>query len=104
MQLSEKAGVSIAAVSATLNSKTGKIGVGADKQAKIQKVARELGYRPNTIAASLRTGRTYNIGICLPRAEEYLAHPQGAYNFWRICEVAGKSKYRVSIINASNID
>lgn len=101
--IAEKAGVSVAAVSATLNEKTGKIGVSAETRGIIQKVANELGYQPNQLAASLRTGRTYNLGVCIQRAEEYLAHPQGAYNFWKICEIAGRLKYRVSIINSSNL-
>jgi LacI family transcriptional regulator len=33
---------------------------------KIKKVAEEMGYRPNTLAASFRTKRTYNIGVIVP--------------------------------------
>lgn len=33
---------------------------------KIKKVADEMGYRPNTLAASFRTKRTHNIGVIVP--------------------------------------
>lgn len=65
---------------------------------RILRIAEEAGYRPNPLAASLRTGRTGTIGVCLRDAETYLAHPQGSRNFWRICDIASRHGYRVSIL------
>lgn len=54
------AGVSPALVSFALN---GRPGVAAGTRARILTVAEELGYRPNTAARSLRTGRTATVAL-----------------------------------------
>ncbi|HET7524383.1 MAG TPA: LacI family DNA-binding transcriptional regulator [Burkholderiaceae bacterium] len=41
-------------------------GVSAEVVAAIEAAARELGYRPNRAASSLRTGRTHTIGVLVP--------------------------------------
>src|ERR1700741_5637389 len=38
---------------------------------KIAEAARELGYRSNTFASSLRSKRTYTIGVIVPRLNSY---------------------------------
>ena len=59
-EISEKTGVSIATVSKVLN---GKSGVNAFTREMILAAARELNYRPNLHARSLKSGRSSTIGI-----------------------------------------
>jgi len=58
-----KVGVSIALVSYVMNGQEKKKRVGADVVERIREVARELNYKPNQIAQSLRTGSTKTIGL-----------------------------------------
>lgn len=57
-----KAGVSVATVSRVVNQKDiHKVGV--KTQQRIEKILKELGYYPNTMARGLKTRKTYNIGV-----------------------------------------
>ncbi len=58
--IAKACGVSIATVSKALN---GYKDVGAEKREEISRVAKELGYLPNSSARALKTNRTYNLGI-----------------------------------------
>ncbi len=57
-----KAGVSIASVSYVLNNKIDSR-IGKDTIEKVRNAAEELNYRPNNVAKSLKTSRTYIIGL-----------------------------------------
>jgi len=57
-----KAGVSIASVSYVLNNRTDSR-IGKETIDKVRKAADELNYRPNNIAKSLKTQRTFTIGL-----------------------------------------
>ena len=59
-EISEQAGVSIATVSKVLN---GKSGVNAETRKMILNVAKNLNYRPNLNARSLKKGQSRTIGI-----------------------------------------
>lgn len=96
--IAQQAGVSTAAVSTALSGKRGTVGVSAKRRAQIQRIAHELNYRPNPHAASLRTGKTGNLGLYLSQPGNYLAHPQGAHRFWRLCEIASRYEYQVSLL------
>lgn len=61
--IAEKVGVSIALVSYVMNGQEKEKRVGADVVERIREVARELNYKPNQIAQSLRTGSTKTIGL-----------------------------------------
>lgn len=62
-EVAAEAGVSIAAVSYALN---GKGTVSPDVRAMVQATARKLGYVPNRVAKSMRTGKSNTIGLILP--------------------------------------
>ncbi len=62
--IAEKVGVSTALVSYVLNGKM-KGRINKDVAARIKQVAKELDYRPNQIAKSLKTNKTYTIGLIL---------------------------------------
>lgn len=63
--IAEKAGVSTALVSYVLNGKAKESRVGEEMAAKVLKIADELNYRPNHLAKSLRSGKTYTIGLVI---------------------------------------
>ncbi|MEH6681427.1 MAG: LacI family DNA-binding transcriptional regulator [Sediminicola sp.] len=60
--IAEKVGVSIATVSYVLSKDKGSK-VSTEMSEKIKKVARELDYQPNQIAKSLKSGKTFTIGL-----------------------------------------
>jgi len=90
--------VSVAAASSVLGAAPSTIGVSAETRRRILRVAADLGYRRNPLAASFRTGRTYDIGICMADAHAHLTHPEGAFRFWAICDAAARCGYRVSLV------
>ena len=55
--------MSVSTVSRALSGNTN---IAEETRAKIEKVALELGYRPNQTALSLKSGRTHTIGVILP--------------------------------------
>lgn len=54
-------GVSIAVVSYVMSGKEGR--VSPDMEVKIKKAAKDLGYQPNLIARSLKSGKTSTLGL-----------------------------------------
>ncbi len=90
-EVANKAGVHPATASRALNAATASM-VNATTAARIQKVAKELGYTPNPIARSLKTSRSSSIGLVIPdltnplfppivRGIEDVLRPVG-YNAW----------------------
>ncbi len=61
--IAREAGVSIAAVSYSLN---GGGSIGEEVRARVREVADRLGYRPNRSAQAVRTGRNMTLGLVLP--------------------------------------
>jgi LacI family transcriptional regulator len=68
-ELASKLGLSPATVSLVLNGETS-IGIAADTQELVRAKAREMGYRPNFLARSLRTRRSYSVGVMIPGVRE----------------------------------
>jgi len=65
--IAEQAGVSICTVSKIINRAPGWQAYSAACIARVQRVAAQLGYRRNYLAAALQTGRTDAIGMVLPQ-------------------------------------
>ncbi|SEA68931.1 LacI family DNA-binding transcriptional regulator [Pedobacter hartonius] len=61
--IAKKANVSITTVSFILNGKAEKMRISQDMIIKVEKIIKELGFRPNQVARSLRTGNTKTIGL-----------------------------------------
>lgn len=61
--IADRLGVSKVTVSKAMNDKEG---VSNELKEKIVQVAEEMGYRLNTIAKSLKTNSTFNIGVIVP--------------------------------------
>jgi len=64
--VAREAGVSVAAVSKVLSGKASSIRVSEATAQSVREIALRLGYRPNILARSLRTGQTRNIGLIFP--------------------------------------
>jgi DNA-binding LacI/PurR family transcriptional regulator len=68
--LAEHLGLSQAAVSLVINRAPGAKSIPHRTQEIIRKAARELNYRPNHLARSLRQQRSYTIGVVVPEISE----------------------------------
>jgi LacI family transcriptional regulator len=64
--VAREAGVHVSTVSRVLNDQAATGRITADTEERIKEVARRLGYRRNTIARALRTGRTLVVGMVVP--------------------------------------
>ncbi len=65
--IAKESGVSITTVSLILNNKANTISEETIK--RVQTIAKEMGYRPNAIASSLKTKKTKLIGYVMPSIE-----------------------------------
>ncbi|MGH8952830.1 MAG: LacI family DNA-binding transcriptional regulator [Acidimicrobiia bacterium] len=64
--VAREAGVHVSTVSRVLNGQAAAGRITQDTEDRIREVARRLGYRRNTIARALRTGRTLVVGMIVP--------------------------------------
>ncbi|HET8740508.1 MAG TPA: LacI family DNA-binding transcriptional regulator [Acidimicrobiia bacterium] len=64
--VAREAGVHVSTVSRVLNDQAAAGRITQDTEDRIREVARRLGYRRNTIARALRTGRTLVVGMVVP--------------------------------------
>lgn len=64
--IADRAGVHVSTVSRALKRDPQEEGR-SKSVARIHRIAQELGYRPNLVAAGLRTNRSYTIGVVMPR-------------------------------------
>lgn len=97
-QVAERAGVSMAAVSAVLNSKKSSIRISPATAELIHQAAKDLHYVPNGLARSLRTNRTNNIGLVF---ENFGGITEGQFYVELLDGVAQelfKNKYRLTIL------
>jgi LacI family fructose operon transcriptional repressor len=67
--IAKLAGVSKATVSSVLNGKAAKYRISQKTQDKVLKVVQENHYQPNHSAASLRSGKSFSIGLIVPDFE-----------------------------------
>jgi LacI family transcriptional regulator len=88
------AGVSTASVSRALS---GADGVSAAVRERVIAAAQALGYRPNTVARSLRTTRTQTVGLIIPD----VVNPFFSELAWAIEEAAHQHGYSVILCNAN---
>ena len=62
-EVAKLAGVSPAAVSRYINGGS----ISEEKRERVRRAIEETGYRPNPMARTMRTGRTDQIGVIVPR-------------------------------------
>lgn len=92
--VARRAGVSTATVSRALS---GADGVSEAVRQRVIATARALGYRPNTVARSLRTTRTQTFGLIVPD----VVNPFFSELAWAIEEAAHRYGYSVILCNAN---
>lgn len=89
--------VSVATVSKALNDHKD---IGQETRKRIKLVAKELGYTPNLAARSLKTNRTYNLGILFSdHADSGLTHDYFAGILDSVKRVAEARGYDITFIN-----
>lgn len=66
IDIAQKTGYSVSTVSRVLNKSPEKCNISEPTKRHILRVAEELGYRPNSIARSLRLKKTREIGLVVP--------------------------------------
>ena len=68
--VAEQVGLSTAAVSRVLNGSPAAKSIPKATQERILEAARQLNYRPNLLARSLRRGRSHTVGVLVPEVSE----------------------------------
>ncbi|MFA5657936.1 MAG: LacI family DNA-binding transcriptional regulator [Oscillospiraceae bacterium] len=95
--ISVQCGVSIATVSKALNNHKD---VSAATKEKIHRIAKEMGYFPNSQARALKTNRTYNLGVMfLDEADSGLTHDFFSEVLNSFKKEAEYSGYDITFIN-----
>ncbi|MBH1942349.1 LacI family DNA-binding transcriptional regulator [Mobilitalea sibirica] len=95
--ISIRCGVSVATVSKALNDHSD---IGQITKENIRKVAKEMGYLPNSFARALKTNRTYNLGVLfMDEAQSGLTHEyfNNVLNSFKV--EAEKKGYDITFIN-----
>lgn len=69
-ELAEHLGLSSATVSLVINRSPGAKSIPTSTQERVRAAARELNYRPNLMARSLRQKRSFTIGVVVPEVSE----------------------------------
>ena len=90
--IARQAGVSPQTVSRALNNKSE---IHPETQARVLRIAKQLGYRPNSVARSLATQRTRNIGLVVPD----VSNPFFASVARGIQDAAHQNQYNVFLCN-----
>jgi len=94
-EIAKKVGVSHMTVSRAFNKPEL---VGRKTKEKIFKIANELNYRPSMVAISMRTKKTYYIGLILPD----IINPFFPEIVRGVDDFARKSNYNVILVNTDN--
>ncbi len=99
--ISAACGVSVATVSKALNDHND---VGEETKERIRKCAKELGYFPNSSARTLKTNRSYNIGVLFvdEAPQSGLTHDYFASILDSFKVVVEAKGYDITFINCNN--
>ena len=89
--------MSVATVSKALNNQSD---ISEKTKARIQKVAKEMGYYPNSAAKALKTNRTWNLGVLFAdEAQSGLTHDYFANVLDSFKRTAEQRGYDITFIN-----
>lgn len=95
--VSARCGVSVATVSKSLNDHSD---ISNATKEHVRKIAKEMGYFPNSSARALKTNRTYNIGVLfVDEAQSGLTHEYFANVLDNFKVEAEKNGYDITFIN-----
>ncbi len=96
--IAKECGVSVATVSKALNDLSD---IGEDTKEKVRRVARNMGYFPNSSARALKTNRTYNIGVLfVDEAKSGLTHDYFAHILDSLKRTVEAKGYDITFINS----
>lgn len=95
--IAKATGVHVSTVSRALDPNRG-TSITSDVVQKVQKAAKDLGYRPNRVAYSLRTNRTMTVGVMIPDITNTLFPPM-VRGIESVMEPAG---YASILVNTDN--
>lgn len=96
-ELAQHCGVSVATVSKALNDQSD---IGESTKIRVKQAAEKLGYFPNAAARSLKTNRSYNIGVLfVDEANSGLTHEYFAAVLEGFKVEAEKQGYDITFIN-----
>ncbi len=97
--IAREAGVSVASVSKVLHGGGENIRVSEARAVEIRAVAERLNYVPNSLARSLRSGRSQTVGVVFENFGSISAGPMYyVYMFDGIAQVLFKRHYRLTIL------
>ncbi|WGQ09663.1 LacI family DNA-binding transcriptional regulator [Pedobacter gandavensis] len=96
--IAKKAEVSITTVSFILNGKAEKMRISKEVIKRVEGIILELGFKPNQIARSLRTGNTKTIGLIV----EDISNPFFSAIARRIEDKAYKKGYKITYSSTEN--
>lgn len=96
--IAKKANVSITTVSFILNGKAEKMRISQEMISKVQGIIKDLGFRPNQVARSLRTGNSKTIGLIV----EDISNPFFASIARLIEDKAYKHGYKIIYSSTEN--
>ena len=94
--VAQAAGVSVTTVSHVLNDVPGKR-INEDTRARVQRVAQEFGYQPNSVARSLRTQRSHIIALV---SDEIATTPYAGRIILGAQEAASKHGWLLMFVNS----
>ena len=95
--VSARCGVSVATVSKSLNDHSD---IAVATKENVRKIAREMGYFPNSSARALKTNRTYNLGVLfVDDAQSGLTHEYFAHVLDSFKVEAEKNGYDITFIS-----
>jgi len=94
--VAQRAGVSVTTVSHVLNDVPGKR-IHEETRARVQRVAQELGYQPNSVARSLRTQRTQLIAMV---SDHIATTPHAGRIILGAQEAASKRGWLLMLVNS----
>jgi DNA-binding LacI/PurR family transcriptional regulator len=98
--IASAAGVNTSTVSMVLNGRARERRISERLEKKILKVAKDLNYKPNVLAQSLRSGKSHIIGVILPD----MANSTFARLGRHIEELATQEGYRIMICSSGEED
>lgn len=97
-EIAEKCNVSIATVSKALNHASD---IGEETATKVKETAQSMGYFPNSAARSLKTNRSYNIGVLfVDKTRSGLTHEYFSQVLNSLKEVAEDKGYDITFISS----
>ncbi|WP_372934162.1 LacI family DNA-binding transcriptional regulator [Mariniphaga sediminis] len=94
-EIAEKLNVSPSTISRALQNHPS---IGKKTTSEVQKLAKKMGYYPNSLAANLRRNKTNLIGVIIPRIDRHFQ----SLAISGIEEVASKAGYYVVIFQSNN--